>query len=186
MGSVNRGVFFKEQSHPKHKMKCQKHIPHMPMPSRPGTMFIAIHADLALAFLKALLYRPAHGGRFNKFCKRSLFRCIRDGVFDLSIVVLSKKSTSLPKSAGSCFATQKLGEEYVALTICENRCWIRWKSTSSFAIVLISSLSRFKSAVSCGCHLQCSKSTGAHRTRRPQSYSSSHMNWYLTKGANTR
>ena len=30
-------------------------------------MFIAIHADLSLAFLKALLYRPAHSGSFNHF-----------------------------------------------------------------------------------------------------------------------
>ena len=63
----------------------------MPMPCGPGTVFIAIHADLPLDFLKALLDRPAYGGGLNQFGKRDLFGRIGDGEFDLSIVVLSKK-----------------------------------------------------------------------------------------------
>ena len=94
-GTVSNGVFFKAQPHPQHKVEGQEYECHVPMPGGPGAMFIAIHTNLPLAFLKALLDRPAHGGGFNHFGKRSPFRRIGNGVFDLSIVVLSKKEPLL-------------------------------------------------------------------------------------------
>ena len=67
----------------------------MPMPGRPGSMFVFIHAELTFALLKALLDRPAHGRGLDQLCKGSLFGRIGDGVFYLSIDIFSQKQ-SLP------------------------------------------------------------------------------------------
>jgi len=59
-GSVSAGVFFKTKPQPQQKVQREEHIEHMPVPCRPGAMFILIHANMAFAVLEALLYRPAH------------------------------------------------------------------------------------------------------------------------------
>ena len=48
-------------------------------------MLVLIHADFALAVLKALLYGPAHSRRLAQFGQGHGFRSVRKSVFDLTV-----------------------------------------------------------------------------------------------------
>jgi hypothetical protein len=53
------GVFFKARPDPEEKMLGQHHVEHMPVPGRPGSMLVMVHAKMAFAFFKTLFDRPA-------------------------------------------------------------------------------------------------------------------------------
>src|SRR5208337_539499 len=84
-GSVNAGVFFKPEPQSKEKMKRQKHIGHMSMPSRPGAVFIFSHAGVSFSVFKTLFNAPAQGGSLGQFGKRHFFWGIGESIFDLAI-----------------------------------------------------------------------------------------------------
>ncbi len=54
-------------------------------------MLIIIHANLILAFMKALLDGPSHGGCFDKLCHRDIFWRIGDGMFHLPIHIFAQE-----------------------------------------------------------------------------------------------
>src|SRR5574341_39876 len=62
-GSVKAGVFFEPNPQAQEEVEREEHVEHVPVPRRPGPVFIMIHADLALPVLEALLDRPAQGCR---------------------------------------------------------------------------------------------------------------------------
>ena len=66
-------------------MKRQEHINHMPVPGRPGAVFIFSHAGISFSVFEALLNAPAQGGSVGQFGKRHLFWGIGKGIFDLAI-----------------------------------------------------------------------------------------------------
>ena len=66
-------------------MERQEHINHMPVPGRPGAVFIFSHADISFSVFEALLNAPAQGGGVSQFGERHLFRGIGKGIFGLAI-----------------------------------------------------------------------------------------------------
>jgi hypothetical protein len=76
-GKVNAGVFFKLDLQSHQEELRQEHQAYVPMPRRPGALFVMIQSELGFVFLETSFNRPARAADPHQLTQRGLFeeRC---------------------------------------------------------------------------------------------------------------